>query len=165
MGEVTQTTDYFDGMGRSIETIVKNGTLVKNPNNASEQYADLVSIKRYDQLGREQYQYLPFATPYPLNGEFLTAPFVMQANYMQAKFPDEHYYYSKAEFEPSPTGRILKSLAPGDSWVGAGKGINIQYELNTATEGVRIWNIDFTGINTLFYPGISGRKIGEKYNN
>ncbi|MCX6319299.1 MAG: DUF6443 domain-containing protein [Bacteroidetes bacterium] len=143
MGEVTQATEYFDGLGRTLETSIKNGSLIKNPNGAGYLNADLVSAKRYDQMGREQYQYLPFATPYPMNGELVTLPFHLQANYMQTKFPDEHFYYSKTEYELSPGSRVIKTMAAGDSWVGNNNGIVINHELNTATEGIRIWNIDF----------------------
>ena len=157
MGEVTQTTQYFDGLGRTIQTNIKNGSLFKDPNQpAWEYYRDLVSVKRYDQLGREQYQYLPFITPYPMNGDLLTAAFVHQAEYMQSRYPDEHYYYSKADFDLSPLSRINKSLAPGDSWVGSNRGVEIQYESNGDAEGIRIWSIDFTTgsvpVTTTTYP-------------
>lgn len=144
MQEVTQTTQYFDGLGRTLQTNVKNGSLFRDPNQPVwEYFRDLVSSKHYDQLGREKYQYLPFITPYPSNGEFLYSPFVTQASYIQAQYPDEHYYYSQTDFEQSPLGRAKKSLAPGDSWVGSNRGVQVEYELNNGTEGIRIWNIDF----------------------
>jgi RHS repeat-associated protein len=144
LGDVMQTTEYFDGLGRTIQTVVRQGSVTKSQYGA-DVVNDLVSAKRYDKLGREQLQYLPFASAITnyTNGTLRTDPFQQQAAFMQAQYPDEHYYYSKAEFELSPLSKVVKSLAPGDSWVGNNKGVAIQYELNTAAEGIRIWNIDF----------------------
>lgn len=154
LGDVVQSTEYFDGIGRSIQTVVKQGSLIKNQYNNDVVY-DLVSANRYDQLGRQQYQYPAFTSTIP-SGTLKTDPFQQQAAFIQGQFPGETFYYNKTEFELSPLNRIVKSLAPGDSWVGNNRGIDIQYELNNAAEGVRIWNIDFTSgslpFTTATYP-------------
>src|SRR5687768_18511971 len=55
---VKQTTQYFDGTGRLIQTVAKQGSLVTQPNAKA---VDFVSSIEYDQFGRETYKYLPFA--------------------------------------------------------------------------------------------------------
>src|SRR5438876_7735142 len=55
--DVKQTTGYFDGLGRPVETVLKQGSL----ETSTGINADLVSTNVYDQYGREIYKYLPFA--------------------------------------------------------------------------------------------------------
>lgn len=59
LNEVQQTTQYLDGLGRPLQTVVRQGSL----NTAAHQTAavDLVSPVVYDAFGREATKYLPFA--------------------------------------------------------------------------------------------------------
>src|SRR5215203_3179035 len=61
--DVQQATAYFDGLGRPSQTVVKQGSLITNPDSPaySTNAVDLVSPVVYDALGREQYKFLPFA--------------------------------------------------------------------------------------------------------
>ncbi|MBK7289139.1 MAG: hypothetical protein IPI78_02200 [Chitinophagaceae bacterium] len=54
--DVKQTTQYFDGLGRPIQTVIKKGSMV-----TGDTARDMVSAVVYDEFGREQYKYLPFA--------------------------------------------------------------------------------------------------------
>src|SRR5258708_14742547 len=56
LADVRQTTQYFDGLGRPLQTVVKQGSLA-----TGGAAADMVSPVVYDGFGREQYKYLPFA--------------------------------------------------------------------------------------------------------
>src|SRR5882762_2588696 len=56
--EVLQTTGYMDGLGRPLQTVVKQGSLVT----ASAASYDMVSPNVYDVMGREVQKYLPFAS-------------------------------------------------------------------------------------------------------
>src|SRR5579859_5761325 len=49
------TTRYFDGLGRPIQTVTRNGSY---PTGGSS--VDLVAAQTYDAYGREQRKYLPF---------------------------------------------------------------------------------------------------------
>src|SRR5690348_4200126 len=49
-------TQYVDGLGRPVQTVVKQGSLVTNGSGI-----DLVSAVLYDGFGRESNKYLPFA--------------------------------------------------------------------------------------------------------
>jgi RHS repeat-associated protein len=162
---VQQTTSYQDGLGRTVQSIAKFGTIIVDPNwGPNPMPVDLISISRYDndvsqQSAVKSYEYLPFTPTVSSNqysdGMYVTA-FQMQQTFWQTKHPDEHYYYSETRVERSPLGRVEKSLAPGDSWTGSNNGITIQNEFNTALENIRMWNIDFTPgsvpVSTQSYP-------------
>ena len=53
----------------------------------------------------------------------------------------ETLFYSQTDFEPSPLNRPIKSYAAGNSWVGAGRGTEAKYWINTLTDAVRIWTV------------------------
>jgi hypothetical protein len=119
------TTQYFDGLGNSIHTVVKQGSLITGGS-----AVDLVSPVNYDEWGRVQRQYLPFAaSSYGRNSSitdsgFKTNPFQQQQNFYSdnnAKSPiygqGETYYYGKAEDAASPLNRVNRSYSPGNNWV------------------------------------------------
>ncbi len=64
--EVRQTTQYLDGLGRPIQTVVKQGSL--NTSAGHTQAYDLVSPVEYDAYGRQGKQYLPFAAHSNISG-------------------------------------------------------------------------------------------------
>jgi hypothetical protein len=53
VNEVKQATEYFDGLGRSIQIVAKQQSPLQK---------DMVTAITYDELGREQYSYLPFVS-------------------------------------------------------------------------------------------------------
>ena len=122
--DVRQTTQYFDGLGRPLQTVVKQGSLITGGT-----ATDLVTANMYDETGMEQYRYLPFAANNTggntsiTDGLFKINPFHQDSVFNLAQFPGETYYYSKTEMELSPLGRVAKSFAPGNSWVGGNRGI------------------------------------------
>src|SRR3984885_4730405 len=58
--EETQTTQYYDGLGRPLQTVAKQVTPLQN---------DLVTPFIYDSYGREQFKYLPFASNVAQSGD------------------------------------------------------------------------------------------------
>lgn len=143
--DVKQTTQYIDGLGRPVETVIKQGSM-ETGNLAT----DLVSAMVYDEYGREQYKYLPFAANTTggnssiNNGAFKLNPFKQQAAFMTTQYgtQGETFFYSKTEFELSALSRVNKTLAPGNSWVGSMRGAEVKYWLNTATDDVKILKCD-----------------------
>jgi RHS repeat-associated protein len=131
--QVKQATSFFDGLGRPLQTVAMQAT----PNGK-----DLVSAVVYDEFGREQYKYLPYAST-ASNGNFKLNPFAEQVTFMQGQYPGEQVLYGKTEFEASPLNRPTKSLAPGNSWAGSNRGVSMSYEINEANE-IRLWNIGYT---------------------
>ena len=147
--DVKQTTQYLDGLGRPVETVVKQGSY---PTGGSA--VDFVSPVVYDEFGREIRKYLPFAANTTGNntsvsdGLFKLNPFQQQQYFYSdnntnspVKGQGETFYYGKSEFEPSPLNRLDRTYAPGNNWVSVGKGVKMKYYLNTATDSVRIWNV------------------------
>ena len=51
--DARQTNQYFDGLGRLLQTVSKQAT---------PQHQDMVAPVVYDAFGREQYRYLPYYT-------------------------------------------------------------------------------------------------------
>lgn len=168
--EVRQTTQYLDGRGRPIQTVVRGGALVTNA-----VAVDMVSATAYDALGREVFKYLPFAAS-TSNGQFKHNPFQEQVTFYNNHLngqPGEtnvgasslNWAYSKASFEASPLNRVIKTAAPGSSWVGAGRSVGADYQINTPADAVRIWTV--TDILNDFgtYSSSATYPAGELYKN
>ena len=143
---VKQTSQYFDGLGRPLQTVSKAIT---------PSAKDLVVPMVYDAYGRERYKYLPYVskTGNVNDGKFKMDPFNAQKAFYQdgALNPGvsgETIYYNQNEYEASPLNRVLKTYGSGNSWAkeGGNKPVEQQYLVNTAADGVRIWDIPATGI-------------------
>jgi RHS repeat-associated protein len=142
------TTQYADGFGRVIQTVLKQGAL-KTGSTA----VDLVNAVVYDDYGRIQRQYNIFAASgYGGNtsisdGLFKLNPFQQQNDfYSNANSPiagqGDTYFYGKTEFEPSPLNQSVGTYDPGDNWVsGIGHGQRMLYRVNTITDSVRIFTV------------------------
>ncbi|SCC64211.1 YD repeat-containing protein, partial [Chitinophaga costaii] len=141
--QVKQTTQYGDGLGRSIQTVAKG---------FSPLGYDLVSPTLFDGYGREQYTYLPYVQTGANDGAFKTNPFsTQQSFYSNASLnpgtQGEQVLYQENQFESSPLNRTLKSFSAGNSWASSGGNhpVQQQYLLNTTTDGIRIWRMPATG--------------------
>lgn len=147
--EVMQSTQYFDGLGRPLQTVVKgNSTSGK----------DVVVPVVFDEYGREKYQYLPY-TQQSANvndGKFKTDAFNAQAAFyrngvLNPTLEGDHIYYNKKDYEPSPLNRVLKTYQPGDTW--ATKPVETQYLANVVFDSVRIWGLGAVlPSSTTYYP-------------
>lgn len=154
--EVKEATQYFDGLGRPLQNVVKKGSMVTT--NVGSVTADtvaavdLVTPIQYDEFGRAQYSFLPFAAN-SSNGLFKTDPYVQHSNFMNAQYGsqgnDKNFGYSRTVFEASPLNRVQENFAPGESWVGTAGQANetdhhstkIKYWSNTAQDSVMIWDV------------------------
>ena len=136
--EVHQTTVYIDGLVRTLQSVDKQ---------ASPAGMDMVTPRVYDAFGREQFQYLPFASnslqsgDVTNDGSFKFDAFRQQSTFSQNQFPGQSYYYGQTGFEQSPLNRATTIDPAGNSWVGSSRGTSFQYLLNTAADNVQIWNI------------------------
>lgn len=155
--DVKESTQYFDGLGRLLQAVQKKGSLVTDtaaPVSAANA-VDMVSAVIYDEFGREQYKYLPFAANGAggntslYDGLFKLNPFQQQASFAAVQYPGEAFYYGKSNFESSPLNRVNDVYAPGDSWAGSEsnsnssqrRNVSTQYLLNTASDSVRLWTV------------------------
>ena len=154
--DVKQTTQYLDGLGRPLQTVARQ---------VSPSGKDMVTANVYDAYGREQYKYLPFvanlaqSTDLINDGSFKLDPFQQQAAFSATQYPGENYYYGQTNYESSPLNRMDTVCAPGASWVGAGRGVSSQYQVNAASDSVRIWTISATPgsipVTTALFPASS----------
>jgi RHS repeat-associated protein len=140
--EVMQTTSYVDGLGRPLQTVIKEGSLISGAS-----ATDLVNMKVYDEYGREVRSYLPYAST-DAKGSIKFDPVQQQQlfyNSSNANSPvsgqGETFFYGKTEYESSPLNRVARAYAPGNSWVNQGNGTKVQYLINTDLDAVRIWNV------------------------
>ncbi|SDF77522.1 DUF6443 domain-containing protein [Chitinophaga filiformis] len=134
--EVKQSTQYFDGLGRVIQTVEKS---------ASPLGMDMVTPILYDSLGRESIKYLPY-TSTTGTGKFKLNAFGEQATFMGSQYSGEKVYYQRREYEISPLNRELRNFSPGNSWAkeGGNRPVSIQELSNTVADSVRDWRMSST---------------------
>lgn len=150
--DVKQTTSYFDGLARLLQTVKKEASLANGR-------ADLVTPVIYDAFGRETYRYAPFAANgtggnlSTTDGLFKLNPFQQQVSFYNNQMtgqPDErlvgpnqlNWAYSQTVYEASSLNRAETQMAPGSSWVGGGRGVVSKHWFNTAADEVRMWQVD-----------------------
>lgn len=160
--DVKQATQYFDGLGRPLQIVIKQGSMeTGNP------ATDMVSPVVYDGFGREQYKYLPFAAnsigahTNIADGSFKQNPFQQQVAFYNTQLNGQvgetnigtsqlNWAYSKTNFEASPLSRVNESYAPGISWVGSEsnsnpaqrRNVQLKYWINTDADDVKIWKVN-----------------------
>jgi len=142
--DVKETSHFFDGLGRPFQTVQRQATPGGSP-------IDIVTPVLYDPFGREVYKYLPYAanSGNSADGGLKQDPFTDQKNFYQNVLPGEQpaytgeqVYYGQNVYEASPLSRVLKTMAPGNSWAGNSVGASIQYSVNTAEDSVVIWHVN-----------------------
>ena len=131
IGQKQQTTQYFDGLGRPMETVSMKITPSQK---------DMVVPNVYDNFGREVTQYLPYVST-TSDGKYKANQLIEQNTFNSVQFPGEQFYYGQNVIENSALGRLLSVFAPGQNWVGAQRGVNSQYLVNTLSDSVRLWTI------------------------
>lgn len=149
--DVKQSTNYLDGLGRQLQTVIKQGSL-----QTGGSPMDFVTPVEYDEFDRESYKYLPFSANNTggnssLNdGAFKLNPFQQQAVFMNARYgsQNEAFFYGKTNYEASPLNKVTDTYAPGTSWVGSETNVeaqrrNVQTKRysNTVLDEVRIWTV------------------------
>lgn len=152
--EVKQTTVYYDGLGRKMQTVEKA---------ISTSAKDMVKPVIYDAFGKEVYDYLPYTQISGNNsdGNIKLNPFYEQGLFykdgqLNPGGVGEDIYYAETIFEPSPLGRISKAYGVGNSWAktGGARAIEMQYLVNEVSDSVVIWNIGegMLPVSAGYYP-------------
>jgi RHS repeat-associated protein len=136
--DVTQVTEYFDGLGRLVQKVGKQQGAGTTPK-------DMVQPLVYDEYGREEYKYMPYEAM-ATDGNFKTNPLTEQQSFNATQFPGELDFFTKTRFEASPLNRARFILPPGTNWSAAGRGSEQQHLTNKITDSVRVWNINTSGI-------------------
>ncbi|MBB6240541.1 hypothetical protein HDC90_005224, partial [Pedobacter sp. AK013] len=137
--EVNETIQYFDGLGRSLQTVQVQG---------SPGFKDIVQPVAYDAFGREQFKYQPYAAQTGTTGNYRTAALADQLSFYNsptAGVKATGYPFAETVFEASPLNRVLQQGAPGADWqISAGHALKTEYGTNTQDE-VKLWIVNNAG--------------------
>ncbi|QES88763.1 DUF6443 domain-containing protein [Rhizosphaericola mali] len=165
--DVQLGVQYFDGLGRPMQTVIRQGSLITGAT-----AGDLVTPIEYDSYGRQSKNYLPYAAS-ATDAGFKSSATSAQSTFYASGNPSspvagqgENLFYSQTNFELSPLDRPIKTLAPGNSWLGAAKGVATGYYANTTADGVRIWNVTIgssSGSILSSYASLSTYGVGQLY--
>ncbi|SFW87391.1 DUF6443 domain-containing protein [Chitinophaga sancti] len=137
--EVKQSTEYYDGLGRIIQSVTKGISPAGN---------DAVSMNIYDPFGREVVKYLPYVpkTGNVNDGRFKTDPFNGQNAFykdtlLNPAAAGESIYFARTIFESSPLNRIQKEYSQGNNWAeeGGNRSVQTSYQFNTISDSVRLF--------------------------
>jgi hypothetical protein len=132
---------YFDGLGRPMQTLEKE---------ASPSGKDVVSIVKYDELGREAKKYLPYVATttdgtYNPNDEFMQLAYYTNSGNSSLKIAQDNKPFSSIVYEASPLNRVIQQFGPGQSW-SPDHGVSSSLFLNTSGE-VANWTISGTTVS------------------
>lgn len=146
--KVVVTTGYMDGLGRMIQS---------NMREASPSKKDIIQVANYDQYGRQAKQYLPFTKEnggrYETSG--LTQQYLFYRN--EPNITHTNYAFIEADIENSPMARMNEVGNVGEHWkLGNGHTRSATTRTNTADDKVRKWK--FENACT-----INGNEIYEKF--
>ena len=149
----SQTIQYFDGLGRPMQTVSTQGSPAK---------LDIVTPVVYDAFGRESKKYLPFVAQnngwYKPNEQiidFATGNYlgIAQPAYSNTsdKIADDLRPYSETVFEPSPLNRPDKDFGAGKEWYDNNRHVKHDYLINVhgtaaSQERVIAWKVDPNGM-------------------
>jgi RHS repeat-associated protein len=166
--EVSLITQYFDGLGRPEQTVIKKGSLT-NANG----FGDVVTPIEYDAFGREAKKYLPYVAG-TIDGIYKTNAVNNQNSFYNGTSSPvsgqgENIFYGYIKFEPSPLIRAEETYAPGNSWAGTRNNadeanrhsVKMKYWHNTASDVVRIWNVTDVSNSFATYATANSYPAGE----
>ncbi len=132
VAEVKQTTEYFDGLGKVIQTVNKQG---------GKDNKDIVVPVVYNEHDLQTINYLPYVAPTGDGKYKQNAPGELN-DFHKIQNAGESFYYGRVLFEPSPLRRVDKVMPAGDNWVGSNRGIESRYQVNTAVDDVKICSVN-----------------------
>jgi len=138
IGQKAQVTKYMDGLGRSLETVDKGAA---TPATTGGAWGDIVEFSQYDQMGREPVNYLPYTTTTQA-GSFKTGPLTEQPQYYSNIY-NETSAFKTITFDNSPSNRMTKLVEAGAKWA-ASSGTSVFYDINSTSDNVQIWGVDYT---------------------
>jgi len=144
-----ETIQYFDGLGRPIETVQRCITPAA---------ADLVTCQEYDALGREDRTWLP-AVAADNYGDFMTqdtyrAKAAATYNNTTCNAAADSVSYNRPVYEASPLNRVIEQYAPGADWQKNDKSVKTAYQTNSGISGVlscALFTATGTGVNRKIY--------------
>ncbi|MET3113469.1 hypothetical protein AAKU52_001194 [Pedobacter sp. CG_S7] len=147
---VSQTVQYFDGLGRLSQTVVTQG---------SPEGQSLVTPVSYDAFGREDKKYDSYVSgnDASFKGDAVNQQSVFYQNPgSDSNIKSTPYPFSQTVFEASPLNRVREQGFQGAAWQpyqagisGSGHTLKTDYQANIAADAVKLWNISGTGANSV----------------
>ncbi|MDQ0638344.1 RHS repeat-associated protein [Pedobacter sp. W3I1] len=136
--DVTQTVQYFDGLGRPSQTVSIRANPLGN--------RDVIQPFEYDFVGREVRKFLPYTTSVSAPGSYSPVDLYAQGQFYGLSGQDYKSNvapFSTTVFESSPLNRVLEQGAPGAVWQPAatrddnqGRTVLTEYKSNTNVSGI-----------------------------
>ena len=154
LSKVTKV-EYMDGLGRSQQTVLVNAKVFGT---------DVIIPKKYDDLGRVEKEYLPYALPMTGTGAFRSGWESEQLSFYQNNTPatlpndlPDNNPFSINVYEPSPLNRVIQNFAPGNPWSGTiGTGSNEvsvknEFKIYDPSTGdiAKSWELNFSSGNAV----------------
>lgn len=143
--QATQSVQYFDGLGRPIQQIVKANSPTQH---------DIITFFTYDEYGKQTKEYLPFSDSLsPSSFGLRSNPLAQQQSfYTNRHGADGIFAFSEKNLERSPLNRVMEQGAPGDDWQvqfesDTDHSIKFEYQANKKLE-VKRFEVQFTNANT-----------------
>ncbi|WP_233138224.1 DUF6443 domain-containing protein [Mucilaginibacter sp. MD40] len=140
--EISEQIAYYDGLGRPVQTVQVQ---------ASPQSNDVIQPVAYDPYGREALKYLPY-TASDNSGSYRANALADQLAFYSTPPPgvtqigSGSVTYHETKLESSPLSRAQEQGFPGASWkIGGGHTVRITYEVNTASDAVKQWEVNPSG--------------------
>ncbi len=133
LNDISQQVQYFDGLGRPIQTVGIGASPMKK---------DMVLPVAYDEFGREIEKYLPYVVDG--NGQYQSTSIADQKIWYTTPpetITADAQPFSHITYESSPLNRVLKQLGPGEAWKAVGKATGFDNETNIADE-VILWKVN-----------------------
>ena len=153
IGSKLQSTTYMDGLGRPIQQVSRESATPPEAAAANTVWGDRVQFSVFDALGRQPKQYLPYTTT-SNTGKYKTNNLTEQPQYYSNVY-NETNAFSSLTYDNSPLNRVLNAKSPGTTWA-ASTGNSMAYELNDATDMVRVFTIGYNvgdvPVTTAVYP-------------
>ncbi|HTK21030.1 MAG TPA: DUF6443 domain-containing protein, partial [Mucilaginibacter sp.] len=162
--DVNATIDYYDGLGRALQTVQTKGSPDKSK--------DIVLANDYDAFGRQAKKYLPYASSSSNDGSY-------KADALQPGAGLGAFYnapplgvtqianpYAETDFEPSPLNRINQQAFPGAAFsLSSGHTAKTVYDSNV-TDEVQLWTVITNGASTTsnYAPGALYKTISKDEN-
>ena len=116
---------YHDGLGRAVQTVLKDASPVSNYS------ADIVDWTDYDSAGRPYREWIP--VPKAGGGGAMAPQSSNSALWTSFHGSSETRPFSESVYEASPLERETLSYGPGKAWHTAGKRVETEHLTNTAT--------------------------------
>ena len=114
-GKYLDKVEYFDGLGRPFQTVLKKVTASSS---------NLVTLQEYDVAGRAVNSWLPIVS----SAEYV-APAAFKSS-APSNYGNDSRPYSQPVYEASPLNRTVKEYGPGAAWHG-GHSVNTDYLANS----------------------------------